>query len=130
MDGLLPLAGSGLAVAGLVALCWALGFRGTLHLDGEAEAIALARMMPGGFSPTTVLLAADARHALLADMTGKLVLVMPHGANFIARSLDSEVRAQAVDGLLNLTLPHRIVRIEVGEQLPAWLDRLKAQVAA
>lgn len=130
MDGLLPLAGAGLAVAGLVALCWALGFRGTPQLDGESEAIALAGAMPGGFSPARILLAADARHALLVDMTGRLVLVMPHGANFIARTLDSQVRTQAVDGLLDLTLPHRMVRIEVGEQLPAWLDLLKVRVAA
>jgi hypothetical protein len=130
VDGLLPLAGSALAVAALVALCWILGFRGTPRLEGEAEAIALARSVIGDFSPRTVLLSSDARNALLAADNGQLVLVMPHGAHFFARRLDMRVSVETKGSELHLATSHGPIRIQVGESLSAWLDLLRGHCSA
>ena len=121
MQGLLPLMGAGMAVLGLVALSAWLGFRGQPVLEGEHEARALAQSISGGFAAATVLLADDGRYALLSDSRGRVAVVLPHGAHFIARAIDCAMTAQHDDTVLDLVVGRETVRIPLGQQLPAWV---------
>jgi hypothetical protein len=126
MEGPLPVLGAGLAVLLLVLLAYRIGFRGTPQLEGKAEALALAQTLPGGFSADTILLTTDRRHALLADGAGRIALVSPHGAHFIARLFSNgAVIPLPLQQSLDLGFGHGLARIVVGEQLPEWLDLLQ-----
>ena len=80
-------AGSLAAVAFLVLLAWRLGFAGSPRLEDEAHARSLAQEVPGGFDAVAVALDQSARAALLRDAAGRIVLVAPSGAHYVARLL-------------------------------------------
>jgi hypothetical protein len=95
------------------------------QLTGTDEAVALAQSLPGGFAAERVLLAADRHQALLVDGHGRLALVSPHGAHFIAHLFEGPVSRGQQDGVLQLGKGHGTARIFVGDQLPIWLDLLR-----
>jgi len=80
-------AGSLAAVVFLIILAWRLGFKGAPRLDDEAHARSLAHEVPGGFDATTAALDRLSHAALLSDAAGRIVLVAPCGAHFVARLL-------------------------------------------
>ena len=80
-------AGSLAAVAFLVVLASRLGFTGSPRLADEAQARSLAQTVPGGFDAVAVALDQSARAALLRDAAGRIVLVAPSGAHYVARLL-------------------------------------------
>lgn len=130
MEGLLPLLGAGLAVLLLVLLSTRLGFRGAPQLAGAAEAVALAQGLPGGFAAEQVQLTSDRRHALLSEGAGRIALVSPHGAHFIARLFENgAIIALPHQQALDLGFGHGLARIVVGQQLPDWLELLHQATA-
>lgn len=85
----------------------------------------MGQSLPGGFAARMVLLAEDGRHALLADGTGRLALVVPNGAHFVALPYQGTVRAGPDSGQLELEAGPRLVRISVGQNRLAWLEILE-----
>jgi len=124
MEGLLPLIGAGVAVVALVALSVWLGFRGQPVLAGEYEARAFGRSIPGGFEVLKVLVAQDGRHALLVERTGRIAVIVPHGAHFIARLVDGPMTVRRNGGALEFAIGRAISRVTPGEQLPEWIELL------
>ncbi len=121
-------AGSLAAVAVMVALAWRFGFSGAPKLADEAEARAIAEGLHGGFAATHVALDRQGHGALLRDASGRIALVHPHGAHFVAVLLDRPVPAGARDGSLEVFYSRRSVELDLGPAAAAdWaaaLDRL------
>lgn len=129
MTGLLPMLGAGLAVALLVLLAARLGFRGVPQLADVQEAGRIAASLPGGFTPSDVLLDRKRRGALLADGHGRVALVAPFGAHFIARELAPQTVVEARDGQLDITIDGLHARLDLGTAAQAWQNRI-AQTGA
>jgi hypothetical protein len=82
-----------LAAAGvtlLLLLSFRYGFADVPRLEGDAEAAAIASGLNGGFEVKCCIMDRDRHGALLFDGAGKGVVIMPHGAHFIARLLSDE----------------------------------------
>lgn len=86
--------GSLAAIAALVGVCWALGFRVDPVLADTAEAERIADAALTGFRARDIALGADRRGALLRGHDERLVLVRPVGDHWVVR----DVRTVRADG--------------------------------
>lgn len=120
MDGLLPLIGAGLAVLALVALSAWLGFRGQPRLGGSDEAVALAAELSRGFAASRLALDRDGAAALVEDAQGRIALVAPHGAHFIAREIGPATRLVRDDDALSISIGSLQARLVLGEEARDW----------
>ena len=77
-------AGSFAAVALLVLVVHLAGFSRPARLQNEQEALELARLTPGGFEVAQIALDRDGGGALALGSKGQLLLLRPHGAQFVA----------------------------------------------
>ena len=116
-------------LAMLVLLAARLGFRGVPQLADVQEAGRIAASLPSGFTPSDVLLDRKRRGALLADGHGRVVLVAPFGAHFIARELAPQTVVEARDGQLDITIDGLHARLDLGTAAQAWQNRI-AQTGA
>jgi len=80
----LEFAGSFAAVALLVLAVHLAGFSRQARLHSEDEARELARLAPGGFDVAQIALDRDGGAALALSSDGRLLLLRPHGAQFVA----------------------------------------------
>jgi hypothetical protein len=126
MNALLPMIGAGIAVALLVLLAAKLGFRGVPQLAGSAEARQIAASLRGGFDAADVVLDREKRGALLADTRGRVAVVAPFGAHFIARELAPHAVIERHDFVLGITTDGLQVRLDLGDVAHAWQARLTA----
>ena len=126
MGSLLLVAGAAGGVALLVALAMQLGFRGVPELPDQREALALAAGLPGGFAAVETGIDATNRAALLADADGRIALVYPHGAHFIARLVPPGSGAVCDGGTLAIGMPSGPVRLELGPAAAKWAVLLQA----
>ncbi len=109
------LAGSLLAIGLLVLLAWRYGQTGLPALRDEVEARAIADSIAGGFAATSCAIDGNGHGALLRDSNGRIVLVHPHGAQFIARLLGNATVCRREGAMLivrdgNLSLPLDLAR--------------------
>lgn len=118
-------AGSIAAVTLLVLLAWKWGFAGAPELSGEEEARALADEVPGGFAATAVALDRTGNGALLRDEAGRMVLVAPAGAHFIARLLGPGIRVERSEGELVLRGGGISVRLDLGPEATGWAQAIE-----
>lgn len=86
----LVLGAAGVALLLLLSLRY--GFAGAPRLESDTEAVAIAGGLTGGFDAKLCVMDRDGHGALLIDDTGKGAVIMPHGANFIARLLSDEAQ--------------------------------------
>lgn len=114
------LAGSVAAVGLLVLLAWKLGFAGRPDLLNEAEARSLASELPGGFDAAILRLDRLRNAALLRDVAGRIVLVAPAGAHFVARSLEPGVAVSSAEGVLTLRHGRLSVTLDLGSEADDW----------
>lgn len=111
------------AIAGLVALAWALGFRNAPRLT-EAEAAAEAEAMLAGFRARDCLLAADGRAALLRGADGACALVAAKGDRWVVRRLGEDATLAIGDGELRIDCGDtglRAVRFPLDGLPPGWI---------
>ncbi|QXQ06240.1 hypothetical protein KX816_19025 [Sphingosinicellaceae bacterium] len=80
-------AASLVAIAVLVGICWALGFRGEPVLADAAEAERVADAALTGFRARDAILAENGHGALLRGDDGRLVAVRPVGDRWLVRVL-------------------------------------------
>lgn len=116
---MLQLGGSLLAVLALVLLTWMLGFRQVARLESEDEARELMRLAPGGFEPVTIALDRHGSGAIGRDAQGRLLILWPHGSQFVARALEPGESLQAEDGMLHIVGARRIA-LDLGELAEDW----------
>lgn len=112
--------GSVIAVAALVALAWLLGFRGSARLVSEDEARELARLAPGGFEPTSILLDIKGRAAVARNARGELLALLPHGNRFVQRPIAPQQLTMDADGTLVIACEGRQFHLEPGSDAQGW----------
>ena len=121
-------AGSLAAVSLMIVLAWRLGFSGLPEIADEAEAVAVADGLHGGFRAVETLLDHGRHAALLRDASGRIAIVYPHGAHFVARLLDSSARAHREGETLIVTAAGRTTKLELdaakATDWAAAIDRL------
>lgn len=118
------LAGSVAAVIILIVLAWKLGFAGPPELEDEAQARALADEVPGGFDAVAVALDRSRNAALARDAAGKVVLVAPAGAHFVARLLGPDTKVTHENGSLGLSGQGLVVRLDLGPDADDWAEAI------
>jgi hypothetical protein len=118
-------AGSLAAVGLLVLLSWKWGFAGPPELRGEEEARALADEMPGGFTPIALSLDRARHGALLRDEAGRVVLVAPAGAHFVARLLRPGIKVDLDEGELVLRGRGISARLDFGPEAADWAKAIE-----
>ena len=116
---------SAFAIALLVGVAWALGFRHAPRLTDAAEAARIADAVLTGFQATDAVLDAQGRGALLEGGDGRLVLVRPLGDRWVVRVLG---RAAAhVEGARLILRPRgageRATVLDVGDAAARWARR-------
>ena len=120
-------AGSVAAIAALVLLASRLGFAGRPELLDEGEARSLAAEIPGGFDAVAVGLDRARNAALLRDDGGRVVLVTPVGAHFVARLLGPEVALSREGHRLVLRDGRRTATLDLGSDADAWTRAIARQ---
>ncbi|MCL6249821.1 hypothetical protein M3P36_01995 [Altererythrobacter sp. KTW20L] len=128
VDGLLPLFGAGVAVLALIGLSAWLGFGGRQSLEGPDEALALAGELRG-FTPNRLVLDRDGGAALVGDTLGRIALVAPHGAHFIAREIGPEARLDRTDGELSIAIGAMRVILALGDEAASWESLVSRAIA-
>ncbi len=126
---LLVFAGSLVGVAFLVLVSWWLGLGRGARIAGEAEARELADNALCGFSAEHVTLAIDGRGALLADSRNRIMVLVPHGALFVARLLDETACALRAGTQLTVTgsdPTFPAMTLDLGHEAEAWERRINA----
>jgi len=114
---------SALAVAALVFVAFALGFRHAPRLDQDA-AIGEAEAALPGFRASVVALARDGRGAVLRDHDGGLAIVLPLGDGWVARRVpvNAPVSLLGTQMVVKLGEP-MLARAELSfaAPLPGWV---------
>jgi hypothetical protein len=128
VDGLLSLFGAGLAVLALIGLSAWLGFRGQQRLDGPEEAFDLAGELRG-FTPCRLALDRNGEAALVSDTRGRIALVAPHGAHFIAREIGPEARLGRKEGELSIAIGAMRVSLALGDEAVEWESLVSKAIA-
>lgn len=124
MNGLLPLLGAGLAVALLMLLAARLGFRGVPQLSCADEARQLATSLSGGFKAVELALDQKLHGALLSDHCGRVALIAPFGAHFLARELAPRAPCERLGGQLTFRIDGRELRLDLGDEANRWQARI------
>ncbi len=122
MAGFVQLLGSAGAVALLVALAFAMGFRTAPWLDA-ARALEEADAALVGFGAEAALVSADGTAALVRGGNGARALVVRRGDRFVVRRLGAEARVTGCgDGLIVdcRETGLRRVRLALDAPPPAW----------
>lgn len=119
-------AGSLAAVAFLVLLAWRLGFTGIPRLEDEAHARTLALDVPGGFEAVAVTLDRSGHAALLRDAAGRIVLVAPAGAHFIARLLAPGTAVTREGERLTVSAQRVSATLDLGRVADDWAEAITA----
>ena len=130
MPGPLFLAGAAVAVLVLIALSARFGHHGTATLDDEVEAREIADTLPGGFVARSAVLSADGTAALVRDGEGRVALVAPHGAHFVAHLLWPSDSVERNGAVLRIQCGARDVALDLGAAAGEWHDAVQSQVAA
>lgn len=115
-----------LGIVTLVALAWALGFRGQNRLTDAGAAAAEAAKAIARFEPVEAAVSDDARAALVAARDGRTALVRAFGDRYVVRLL-AGVDARLDGETLLLRLPEPgfgRVALTLGAQAPKWAARL------
>ena len=94
----------------------------------EADARAVAGHALGGFARAETAIDQAARVAILLGAGGRIAIVCPHGAHFLAHALAAGSTAQVDGTAIALTLggSGRTFRIELGDAAPDWAARINA----
>ena len=123
------LAGSLVAVAGLVLACHLLVPPVQPRLSDETEARRMADALLNGFAASRIALDRDSATALLQADDGRVALLMPHGAGHLARILGPEARLlPQADGALLLYPDGRrglVARLRLGSDALDWGRRIE-----
>jgi len=120
---LLQFGGSLVAISALVVLAHFLGFSRTARLEDPAEARALFRLAPGGFEPVEIALDIDGHGAIARDGAGRLAVLIPHGQQFVARTLGPAARLRRDGETLlveDAALGTRVFALQLGEAAHIW----------
>lgn len=118
------LAGSAAAVAFLVVLAWKLGHAAPPELADETHARLLAEEVPGGFDAIAVALDRSRGAALLRDAAGRIVLIAPAGAHFVARRLGPGSRAACEGSRLIVSGGGAAASLDLGGEAADWADAI------
>ena len=113
-----------LAVACLVALSARWGFRGKGELPDDNELAALLDGLPGGFVARERLVSTDGTSVLAADGQGRLAIVIPHGAHYLARLANGRLFAEESGTSLTIRDGSLALRFEAGDGAPGWRTRI------
>lgn len=130
MSGPVPLALSLVAILALIGLAYLLGFNRRGTLAGPDHAVLLAQSLPGGFLPSSIILARDGGGALLRDQLGRLAVIAAVGAHFLIRPFEPGWLVRRSDGGA-LTIKGRdfSAELDLGGDGEAWFAIL-AEAAA
>jgi hypothetical protein len=115
------------AIAALVLLASRLGFAGRPDLLDEGEARSLAAEIPGGCDAVAVGLDRARDAALLRDGAGRVVLVTPIGAHFVARLLGPEVALTFEGHRLVLRDGRSTATLDLGSDADDWARAIARQ---
>lgn len=116
---LVQFAASLVAVALLVWAVHLAGFSRPARPLDESEARELARLAPGGFVPLRLALDLGGRGAIAADSAGRLLLLRPHGAQFVAEPV-SAAAIRAGEGSLLIDAGGCITTLNLGAEAGSW----------
>jgi hypothetical protein len=119
-------AGSFAAVLFLIGLAWRFGFRGKPQLEDEGRARSLAQAVSGGFDAVAVALDRSGHAALLRDAAGRIVLVAPSGAHFVARVLPAGTTVTREGELLGVSVQGGSVSLDLGQAADDWANTITA----
>lgn len=100
---------SALAILLLVALAWAMGFRGRPSLD-EAAACAEAEGRIAGFRAAAAALADEGRGAVVRGLDGNLALVLPLGDGWLTRIVPADAAARLSADRIEVALGEPMLR--------------------
>lgn len=118
-------AGSLAAVALLVLLSWRLGFSGRPELLDEEEVRLLANGLPGGFAAKSMALDSAGGAAILQDEAGRIALIVPCGAHFIARPLGPGASATCDGETLVVTEGAGTTTLDIGPGASDWANAIR-----
>lgn len=119
-------AGSLVAVAVLVLIAAKFGFTGAPALLDEEEARSLASEVPGGFDAERVTLDRSRSGALLRDASGRIALVAPAGAHFVARLLGPGAKVRLAGDKLTVRDASVVAALDLGPETDDWAKMLSA----
>ena len=133
----LPFLAIQLAISVVLILCVAwlarkLALGSDVRLRSEDEARTLCRAALCGFEPRELTLDRAGIAALARDGDGRVMLLRRHGAQFVARLLDSHAFTRLDRNLLTIGSGERYfepITLDLGEQAQVWaasLRRLKS----
>ena len=118
------------AILVLAAIAWRLRLGPEPRLASDEEAREAAQEAIDGFEPTQIALDRGGRGALLADRSGRVLVLRPHGTHFAGRILTSDARARLVgDALAIDTAEKRFGQVHLAiHDAAAWVRRIEAIV--
>ncbi|RJY09675.1 hypothetical protein [Aurantiacibacter aquimixticola] len=118
----LQFAGSLLAILALIYFAHRLGFSRNAQLEDEDDARERFRLAAGGFEPIAIALDTDGAGAIARDASGRTAVLVPHGAQFVARTLTAEDRVTAADGRLDIRFadPTFELSLAIGKDAECW----------
>ncbi len=126
---LLQLIGSLAAILVVTAIAWALKLGRTPAIADEDRAKALAREADSAFEPVSAHVSSDGTAAIIADATGRIMVLRRHGAQFAARVLGPGAHAERADSVLTVNPADRRfgpVTLHLGDEAQAWESRINA----
>ena len=125
----LQLIGSLVAILVLAAIAWALKLGRSANIEGAQHAMALASEADSGFDPAEAAVSRDGASAIVADKTGRIMVLRSHGAQFAGRVLEPGSTTQVESHTLTVTPADRRygpVTRDLGDQAQAWAARIDA----
>ena len=127
-DQLIQFLGSLAAILAVGALAWWLKLGPQARIADEAEARRAAHEAVDGFDPVAIAVDAAGAGALLADKTGRILLLRPHGTHLAGRLLSPSASAHSEQGTLTVVTGEKRfgdARLTVPDP-QAWVQRIEA----
>ena len=117
---LIQFAASFAAVALLVWVVHLAGFSRPARLADEHEARELASLTPGGFAATSIALDRNGKGAIAEDATGRLLLLRPHGGQFVPELLPRTALSADGDRLRIIGAGRAAIILDIGPDAARW----------
>lgn len=126
----LQFAGSLVAIVLLALFAWWLGLGQGRTIGSEQEARTLAAEAEPTFTADEIVLGSDGKAALIADRTGSIMLLFPHGSHFVGRILGGAAKATCDGSTLTVLTGervHRAIAVPLDDDAAqAWRKRIEA----
>jgi len=117
---IIQFAASFAAVALLVWVVHLAGFSRPARLADESEARELASLTHGGFAAARVALDRNGKGAIAADAAGRLLLLRPHGGQFVPELLPRTALSADGDRLRIIGAGGAAIILDIGPEAARW----------